>query len=193
MRRPSSASDSGGTVRAAPGSRAACLRTAPQMDIWRRVRIPRGAHPGDCQVGSAPGLRRAGTCGDPASAPPPRGPLRAASPCLRHLPSASLRRIGFGANGRAPRTRTSRLHAPRLGRSTSRRRVTRIRGPAHASPSARPCASWRRRRGRKDFSPTSLKSPGTSLVAHLLRWIVKGIADERRSHLQGGRSFHRPH
>ena len=55
VRLPSSASDSGGTVRAAPGTRAACLRTAPQMDIWRRVRIPHGAHPGDCQVGSAPG------------------------------------------------------------------------------------------------------------------------------------------
>ena len=89
--------------------------------------------------------------------------------------------------------RTLRLHAPRLGRSTSLRRRTRIRGPAHASPSARPCASWRRRRGRKDFSPTLLKPFGTSPNAHLLRWIVKGTADERRSHLQGGGTFHRPH
>ena len=58
---PSSASDAGGTVRTSREGRSACLRAAPQMDIWRRARIPRGTTLPVSQVGFAPGLRRTGT------------------------------------------------------------------------------------------------------------------------------------
>ena len=41
--------------------------------------------------------------------------------------------------------------------------------------------------GRKDLPPTSLRPPGTSSNIHLLRWIVRGTADERRSRPREGR------
>ena len=58
---PRPASDAEGTVRTSRKGRAACLRAAPQMDIWRRARIPRGTTLPVSQVGFAPGLRRTGT------------------------------------------------------------------------------------------------------------------------------------
>ena len=58
---PRPASDAEGTVRTSREGRAACLRAAPQMDIWRRARIPRGTTLPVSQVGFAPGLRRTGT------------------------------------------------------------------------------------------------------------------------------------
>ena len=64
------------------------------------------------QVSFAPEKRR--TCTRPLSGGrTPRGPLRAASPCLRHLPSeaALLRRICLPRRAEVSRPHTARLHA----------------------------------------------------------------------------------
>ena len=53
----------------------------------------------------------------------PRGPLRAATPCLRHLPSASLRRICSGPGGKAPRRVAARLRGIWRGRNTGSRHL----------------------------------------------------------------------
>ena len=97
-----------------------CLRAAPQMDIWRRARILR---PTAFRV---------------------RFVRLAAPESAAHARSTAPGRggtAGSGANGKAPHGRPPRLRPVRLGRNTSRHRPGRIRGPARALLSARPCAS----------------------------------------------------
>ena len=72
-------------------------RTRPQMDIWRPVRrLPAAALRMRCGQLTTP-ISAALAPGGLPQGEAPRGPLRAASPCLRHLPSeaALLRRIGL--------------------------------------------------------------------------------------------------